>query len=223
MTQLVSDSHQTTVDRFSTPGAAKKYAQRHLDSQTHRREVRCVRKGLEGLRAGSCILDLPCGAGRFLPTLLDLGLQVTCADVAPDMVAAAQSKAEQSGVSLSHVRFEVADVMNTPFGDKEFDALLCNRLFHHFREPETRQRALQELGRICRGPIVASFFCTDSLDGVYFHVRDALRSKKAKDRIPIRFNAFTRDVKAAGLTIVHMLPLRGVISKQWYVVLRCNN
>lgn len=223
MTQLLSDSHQMTVERFSTPRAAKKYAQRHLDSQTHRREVGRIRQGLEGLPAGSRILDLPCGAGRFLPTFLDLELQVTCADVAPDMVAAARSKAEQSGVDLSNVRFAVADVMNTPFGDKEFDAILCNRLFHHFREPETRQRALRELARICRGPIVASFFCADSLDGVYFHVRDALRSKKADDRIPIRFNAFARDIEAAGLTIAQMLPLRGRISKQWYVVLRCKN
>lgn len=223
MTQLLSDSHQATIERFTTSQAATIYEQRHINSPTHRREVQCIRQGLANVPAGSRILDLPCGAGRFLPTFLDMNLQVTCADVSANMVEAAKRKAEQAGTDLSNVRFQVADVMNTPFADKEFDAILCNRLFHHFREPDVRRRALKELARICRGPLVVSFFCSQSLDGVYFHVRDALRSKKADDRIPISFNAFARDIEAAGLKIVQMLPMRGLVSKQWYVVLQCND
>jgi hypothetical protein len=106
-----------------------------------------------------------------------------------------------------------------PFADGQFEAVVCNRLLHHFRESKVRQDALRELKRVSRGPIVVSFFCNSSFDGVIFHVKDALRRRKATDRIPIPRTAFDQDVRAAGLKVTQWLPTRPGLSKQWYAVL----
>ncbi len=71
--------------------------------------------------------------------------------------------------------FAVRDVMHTGYPDRQFDAVVCNRLFHHFRESEVRIRALTELRRISRGPVIVSFFNAFAIGAVRFHLKHALR------------------------------------------------
>jgi SAM-dependent methyltransferase len=115
--------------------------------------------------------------------------------------------------------FLVTSIFDTGFKDDVFDAVICNRLFHHFRESQVRRNALKELCRICNGIIVVSFFCNFAVDALMFHLKNAIRRKKPSDRIPIGYRAFARDIDSAGMRIVRSLATRPAISPQWYLVL----
>lgn len=205
--------------RFDTCAAAVKYSRALNGTATHRREMRCILQGLREVKSGAAILDLPCGTGRLLPELSAKGIRVTSADSSPHMVELARKYATDCSLKIDPGLFIVASVFDMPFADGQFDAVVCNRLLHHFREPAVRQNALRELRRVSRGPVVVSFFCNSSFDGVVFHVKDALRSNKASDRIPIPKRVFENDVRAAGLRITQWLPTRPGLSKQWYAVM----
>jgi SAM-dependent methyltransferase len=118
------------------------------------------------------------------------------------------------------VKFEVRDVMKTGYPDETFDAIICNRLLHHFIEPATRVAALSELARISKGTIVASFFNSFAIDAVMFKVKNRLKSKIPDDRIPIAMNQFLADASDAGLQLDESFPTRWGVSPQWYVRLR---
>lgn len=211
-----SGSAQDARKRFGGAKAAEKYAAAHQGSATHRRETRCISQLLNDVPIGASVLDLPCGAGRFLPLLHDeLGLTVTEADSSPHMVEQAQQSA--TGDEFDDVTFAVADALATGFPNDSFDAVVCNRLFHHFNEQETRVAALKELRRICVGPIVISFFCSLSWDAAIFRIKNTVRMRKPTDRVPIRRSAFESNARAAGLKITRTLATRPGISSQWYL------
>ena len=172
-------------ERFDTAEAAAKYAKSLGGTATHRREIKCILSSLSHLPRGATVLDLPCGTGRLLPELAARGFEVTEADSSSHMVELARQYAGQCGLQMPPERFAVANVLKTPFGDGQFDAVVCNRLFHHFSEPQVRRDALRELKRISRSTIVASFFCNLSFDGMVFHIKQSMKRKKADDRIPI--------------------------------------
>ena len=189
-------------------------------TDTDRRERRCLVAALAAVPAGSAVLDLPCGTGRLLGPLCGMGYQLTAADSSAHMVDLARQHADAQRLSMPAARFVVTDVMATPFADEAFDAVVCNRLFHHFRESEVRRQALRELRRIARGPIVVSFFRNLAWDAMTFHLKHFIRRRRPTDRIPINLSVFRRDVEAAGLTITQTLGVRPLISKNWYAVLR---
>lgn len=212
-------SAEETLARFDTPEAAAKYARSLVGTKSHERELRAIATALAGVPRGATVLDLPCGTGRLLATLLSWGYRVTEADSSPHMVERARELAKKQSLQISDEDFVVASVFETGFADDAFDAVVSNRLFHHFREPEVRRKALVELRRIARGPIVASFFSSRSADALIFRLRNALRGKKPMDRIPISPRLFEDDARAAGLRVVRWIAPRPWISKQCYAVL----
>jgi SAM-dependent methyltransferase len=164
------------------------------------------------------VLDLPCGTGRLLPFLAASGYQVLAADSSAHMIERARELAERRGLAQS-VDFGVEDVLGTSFRDNTFDAVICNRLFHHFFESQTRIAALRELGRISRGPIVVSFFCSRSISSAAFLLKNRLRRRPATDRVPISFRAFAADIAAAGLQVDGKMATKPLLGKQWYLKL----
>ncbi len=211
-----TSSAHLSANRFGSRAAANKYALAHRDSATHRRECRCIRTALAGVPARGSLLDLPCGAGRFLPLLVgELCLKVTEADASQHMVAKAKQAADLAG--YDDASFAVADALTTGFDDDQFDATLCNRLLHHFHERRVRTAALCELRRITRGPIVLSFFCNRAYDAATFWAKCALARKRPTDRIPIRLSTITSSCAEAGLVVTRVIPTRPGISMQWYL------
>lgn len=77
------------------------------------------------------VLDVGCGTGPVIELLAKkypekhfVGLDIT-----PAMIEVAQSK------GLSNAEFLVGDAENLPFGDEDFDAVLCSNSFHHYPNP----------------------------------------------------------------------------------------
>lgn len=212
-------SHQEYRGRYFDAGRAARYAQRQVNTKTHIREIRCISRALADTERGAHILDIPCGAGRLLPDLVALGHRITVADVAPPMLKEAQKYAESQQIRVN-VEYAIADVLDTGFEDNSFDVVICNRMFHHFRESEVRVAGLKELKRIARNYLVVSFFCNFSSDAFFFHIGNFLRTNKSTDRLPIHYSQMKRDSIEAGLEVVGIFPIRPAISRQWYLKLK---
>lgn len=212
-------SADEAYERFNTSDAAVKYTRGLNDTPSHRREISCILRALRGLPRGSSVLDLPCGTGRLLPELIKAGFNVTEADASPHMIDQARMYATVNNVAIADDRFVVASVFNTGFSADQFDAVVCNRLFHHFHEANVRRDALRELRRIAKGRIVVSFFSSRSLLGQIFTIRNRMRSKPATDRVPIMPGVFAADAAAVGLKVLEWRATRAGVSKQCYALL----
>ncbi len=219
---MQGDSHAAAKRKFDSAGMAATYRGKFVGTSKDRREKACIRRALAGVPAGALVLDLPCGTGRITTFLLSEGFRVVAADASQHMIDQARAAClETLGCSEEalddRVRFGQQDVMATSFEPGAFAAVVCNRLFHHFTEPGTRQRALAELARVSAGPIVASFFCSFALSALKFRVVNAWRGVTPDDRVPIPFRAFRADAEAAGLRVDAVHPVRFAISPQTYV------
>ena len=114
------------------------------------------------------------------------------------------------------VQFDVEDIMALSYADNEFDAVVANRLFHHYTLRATRIAALKELGRVSRGPVIVFFTNTWTLRGLNFHARQLF--EQSKERSPISLSEFRRNGEAAGLRLTANYPTRGRFNKEWYAV-----
>jgi len=209
------DSHEQTRRRFDQQLIASKYPAEFTNSRKDRRERRALLKVLEAIGPGANVLDLPCGSGRLTSLLVARGYRLTAADSSARMVERARAAAPRAGV-----RFDVRDVLDSGYPDRSFDAVVCHRLFHHFGEPPLRQQALRELARICRGPIIASFFNSFSLDALRSRLKHALRGTRPTDRIPIPLETFASDGLQVGLRLERAVAVRWGISALWLAVFR---
>lgn len=219
--QAPGPSYRKALERFDSDEGAAKYAGRLVGSRHDLREKRCILAALRGVPAGSRLLDLPCGTGRLTALLVAEGFDVTGADSSEHMVSHARRLWEEACAEdaerRSRARFLVEDVMRTSFEDWEFDAVVSNRLFHHFDEQATRIAALRELRRICRGPLVVSFFNSFALDALRFRIRNFLTRSRPTDRVPIPLRRLRAEAESAGLRIDGSYATRWGISPQWYL------
>ncbi len=216
-------SYQRTIARFDVPAVAEKYPPAYGKTFRERREAACIRRSLKFLRSGGEVLDLPCGTGRLIPLLTAAGFHVTAADASPHMAAIAEqrwrARTEESFPASAQVEFSVQEVLNTSYKNDRFDGVICNRLFHHFNESETRIAALQELKRISRGPVIVSFFNSFALDALKFRLKHKVRGTIPTDRIPIPLRTLEADIARAGLKVTRRLAVMWGLSPLWYVVL----
>ena len=89
-----------------------------------------------GLR-GDTVLDVGCGTGKGFMPLLELGWEVTAADISPSMVELARAKAGPG------VRIEVADMRELPLYGS-FDLVLClDDAINYLHSADELERALR--------------------------------------------------------------------------------
>jgi ubiquinone/menaquinone biosynthesis C-methylase UbiE len=211
------NSAEDAIQRFSTREAAQKYNQALVGTRKHTREMKALEIAVRGIPRDSRVLDFPCGTGRLNSLLEEKGYQVTAVDSSYHMAAIARqnrgSSADQSP------GYAVSDVLKTAFCDDAFDAVICNRLFHHFYEKDIRRTALSELARISKGPVVISYYSTHCLDAVTFRIKNGLRGRKPTDRVPIPPSVLAEDARASGLNVVREIRSRSIVSMQTYAVL----
>jgi ubiquinone/menaquinone biosynthesis C-methylase UbiE len=213
--------YRSTKNRFDHAEVARDYvAKKNVLTARNRREWRCIEQALHGVAPGAAVLDLPCGTGRLEPLLEVRGYRITAADYSRHMIgqAVATYLATTGRESLPpHVRFLQQDAMATDFADGEFDAVICNRLIHHYPLPELRRQVLAELARVTRRVLVISYFSNFALSALRFHLKNRWLSRIPTDRIPIWFAALQRDIAAAGLRCAGVYPVRYGFSPQTYL------
>lgn len=96
------------------------------------------------LSRGQRVLDVACGAGQLAFPAARAGASVTGIDIAPNLIAQAQSRAKAEGLAI---RFEEGDAENLPYEDGTFDVVysLIGAMF----APRPEQ-VVAELVRVCR-------------------------------------------------------------------------
>ena len=211
------NSAEDALQRFSTPEAAEKYNQALVGTKKHTREMKALDLAIRDIPRGSRVLDFPCGTGRLYTLLQDRGFEVTAVDSSYHMAATARRN--RKGPGIQGPGFAVSDVLKTAFCNDAFDAVICNRLFHHFYEAEIRRKALSELARISKGPVILSYYSTHCLDAFTFKFKNGLRGQNPTDRVPISPSVLAEDSKSAGLAVVREIPSRSIVSMQTYAVL----
>ncbi len=148
--------------RFQNQSNAQDYRDR-FERPTHRhinrREQRALSKILCQLEPSQLksILDMPSGAGRFLPTLLHPGRTIIEIDVSHEMLQLSSERisGQSNGANLYWLQ---GDAFKLPLADASIDCIFCNRLLHHFRTTEQRLKILRELHRVSRRYVIVSFF-----------------------------------------------------------------
>jgi SAM-dependent methyltransferase len=90
-----------------------------------------------GLREGSRVLEVGCGAGALLWCLRDSGAELYGTDYSPTLV-------EHARAALPEARIEVAEAIDVPF---QVDAIVCHRVFHYFPDYEYARRVLRAFRR----------------------------------------------------------------------------
>ena len=192
------------------PGYAERYRDRRFRSgsgRTDARERRALAALLAAARHGDGPwLDAPSGAGRMSSALPGPVVQV---DRDPTMVAACGPERPRA----------CASVHALPFRDATFAGVLCHRLLQHIPTAVERRDILRELARVTEGPIVVSFFDACSLQ----HLRRLVRrrfGKATSGRSAVRRATFLAELRAAGLTVVAVRPLRRFVAEQTLVLCR---
>ena len=106
------------------------------------------------------VLDAGAGGGDYAAVL-----------AAPEVVCVDQSEAAVEAARARGLDAHVADVAALPFGDGEFDVVVCNHVLYHVRD---RERAIGELARVLRpgGRFAGIYNFRDHLAGVWSAVGD---------------------------------------------------
>jgi len=154
------------------------------------------------------------------PLLEAKGFSITAADYSEHMIeqATAAYLSSSGGSQLpEHIRFMRQDVMHTDFPAGAFDAVICNRLIHHYPTSRLRRGALRELARVTKGVLVVSYFSNFAISALKFHASKRLKGRIATDRIPIPFTTFEEDLDDVGLRCTGSFPVRYGLSPQTYL------
>ncbi|MDP9083613.1 MAG: class I SAM-dependent methyltransferase [Pseudomonadota bacterium] len=93
--------------------------------------------------AGTRVLDVGCGVGRWSRLLAARGADVTGVDLSPTMIAQAQRRAAADGVA-DRCRFQVQDLSRLDVGAK-FDLVLGVTVLQHILNPAALHSALASM------------------------------------------------------------------------------
>jgi SAM-dependent methyltransferase len=133
-------------ERNSYSDVAEGYAQKtaHVSAQA-------AGALLDGTRAGIGVrlLDVACGPGLLSAEAVKRGASVIGVDFAPNMIAIARRQCPEA-------EFQEADAENLPFGDGQFDIVICSLGILHFPNPE---KAIAEAFRVLKTGGRYAFTC----------------------------------------------------------------
>ncbi len=130
--------------------SAIEYDQRRKGRSIFHWEQRTVAELLASARPGARILDVPVGTGRFIPTYLDLGLEVFGLDASDDMLREA-SRTFSAG--SDRVTLAKGSATALPFPDDHFDALVSFRFLPGKLTLRQTRAALSEYARVTHGEL----------------------------------------------------------------------
>ena len=113
---------------------------------------------LRHLKPGMSVLDCGCGPGTITQGIAQIvapGKVVGC-DLEPGMVARATAEAEGKG--LDNLSFQEGNILDLPFEDNTFDAVMSCAVTEHLSEPV---KAMSELGRVAKQGGIVGITRTD--------------------------------------------------------------
>jgi ubiquinone/menaquinone biosynthesis C-methylase UbiE len=155
-----------------------------------------------GARAEGRVLEVAVGTGRDLP-YYPAGVRIVGLDLSPEMLAIARERATESGIDAD---LREGDAEALPFGDAEFDTVVCALALCSIPRPDV---ALAEMARVVRpGGSVVLVDHTRSDRALVFAGQWVLE----RFTVPLQGEHLTRrhraEVEAVGLEVVEHERLR---------------
>ena len=125
--------------------------------------------------AGDAVLDVACGTGfatRAAAAIAGPAARVEGSDINPSMLATARSVADESGAQLI---WSEASALDLPFGDGEFDAVICQQGLQFFPDPAA---GIREFRRVTRsGGLIGATVWSESEESPLFHRETEMLSR----------------------------------------------
>lgn len=117
-----------------------------LETAEGRIEFELTRRLLEPeLPSSGRVLDLGGGPGRYSQWLSSFGLEVSLADISPNLLDLARTHLPE-GATSEIVEADARDLAR--WSDNSFTASLVLGPFYHLTDPEDRRKALSEINRV---------------------------------------------------------------------------
>jgi len=180
--QKYNRSHSEAYYLLHTRGLSRQLSSWH--------EVNLARKALKLAGHPNSVLDLPCGAGRFWPMLMEKpGRCVIGADYSADMLAVAKEAYPE--YCTDQIRCLQTSAFNIDLPDCAVDSVLCMRLLHHIKEASHRLQILQEFHRVTRDTVIVSLW----VDGNYKAWRRGRLEEKRLESQSEKANRFVHSRK----------------------------
>ncbi len=179
-----------------TEAAAKRYQVRKEGK--HLAEMKLVDRAFSLIPKTHRVLDLPCGGGRVTVHLGLQGYKMSSADLSDAMLAITRENVAKNGLKGT---VEKQDIEKLTYPDEHFDSLISFRLFHHFPNPDIRQRAVSELCRVAKQFVAISYFSPASVTSVKRTIRSAMGGRKS-DKHPTSLTEVKRYFAKAGFRFV---------------------
>jgi len=216
MTESARPKFHSAQRDWQSAKAAADYRVKRDPSRFHRykREEAVLAGWLDGLPAGAVVLDVPCGTGRWIPTLTGRGFRYIGGDVSLAMIGEARTTAGPDKA----LGFINADVGRLPFGDQSVDCVIIWRLLHHVREAEYRCAMLREAARIARHRVLISFHHPLS----FTHLRKSIQRKltgRAQRGSVITQWQLKREAGGCGLRVIETKSFGKYMSINWFACL----
>jgi ubiquinone/menaquinone biosynthesis C-methylase UbiE len=144
---VISDRARHTAAKYRGD-TARGYEDRRAGQPKWAAEQAAVDGMLMSFPAGTTVLDIPVGTGRFLPLYALRGFKVTGIDISDDMIAQARAKGPVDGVEIRR-----GDIFSIDIPDASVDLVLAIRIMNLI-DASDMVRALGELQRVARGSII---------------------------------------------------------------------
>jgi SAM-dependent methyltransferase len=208
-------NYQQYRTQMDTSRRAGSYPSSFNSSFRQQRERQCLLNLIAAIPPGSTVLDLPCGTGRVTRLIAEAGHRVLAGDSSSHMVDATRANLMPQ---FPDVTAEVMDAMNTGLSDQSVDAVVCNRLLHHFPDAASRIGVLSEFARVSRGLVIVSFSCSFGLDVTWQKFTRRLQGRKLRHYHPISLQQFRDEFGHAGLHAVACTSVLWGLSRMRYLV-----
>ena len=121
----------------------------------HLAELALVERAFGCIPKTNTVLDIPCGAGRVTILLERLGYRCTGAEIGDGMIEVARREIAAANLGS---RIDKIDIEDMDYPDRQFGAIICFRLFHHFPGAQVRRRVVKELCRVANEYVALSYF-----------------------------------------------------------------
>ena len=134
------------------------------------------------LRDGMKVLELGCGTGSMWKGHEDL-IRSCTELVLSDFSEAMVAKAEENIGSYPGLSYKVIDIMDIPYEDSYFDAVIANMMLYHVPDIS---RGLEEVRRVLKPS--GSFYCaTFGIHGIMEYISGLLSGYGAEDHTDKKF------------------------------------
>jgi 2-polyprenyl-3-methyl-5-hydroxy-6-metoxy-1,4-benzoquinol methylase len=135
-------SHHDDVVRQSFTVQAAAYAAQPWISDTERVALLVA---AAAPKTEDRVLDVACGPGYVAEAFAQACRSVVGVDLTEAPLRIAEERCRARG--LTNLSFMIGNVQQLPFGNGEFNLVVCRLAMHHFAQP---QRVVTEMARVCR-------------------------------------------------------------------------